>query len=299
MSIFSRFFGRKEDVQDTAASLTANPQLENPLSLQLLFSDGFHFQASALEKVFRSYHRSMAKARVEFDAELAAEGKLIGLIGWGKHVIRLIGFDMPMPGEAVEGCVAPAHYPRELKEQARAHAAHILLFYAGYETSPFEQYVALAAVAGVFSRFGAIVVLNESARTSLPAGVFFDDETEADYLELIRAFPLSMLFCGFVKYEVEGIDGVWMRTYGAHLLGLPDFAAHAAGHHEGQRYFDIFESVHSYLRSSGAELANGHTMQIEEEEYLRMRGRWPDEDFLESEGELLVMEIIGPDEINK
>ena len=39
-------------------------------------------------------------------------------------------------------------------------------------------------------------------------------------LELLRSFPLLHLFCGFVKYEVEGDDGVWMRTYGAHEFEL-------------------------------------------------------------------------------
>jgi uncharacterized protein DUF4261 len=106
-------------------------------------------------------------------------------------------------------------------------------------------------------------------------------------------------FSGFVKQEVEGVRGVWMRTYGAPLMGLPDLAAHATGHEEGQRYFDMFANIFRYLRESGSRLADGHTMQIDEEEYLRFRAPSEEEGFLVSDGELLVANVIGADEINQ
>ena len=118
-------------------------------------------------------------------------------------------------------------------------------------------------------------------------------------MELLRALPLSILYCGFVKLEVEGTPGVWMRTYGAPLLELPDFAAHATGHEEGQRYFDMFETIFGYLRESNARLAAGHTMQIAEDEYIRLRAPSEEEGFLQSDAKLLVVEVIGPDEINR
>jgi hypothetical protein len=241
----------------------------------------------------------MSRVRCEIDPALTREGKVFGMAGWGKHVVRCVGFDLPMPADAVEACVAPSHYPEELKQRARSHKAHVILYYAGHEPSPVEQYVALAATAGVLARLGAIVVLNESGRTSVPVSALSGSDSDGDIIDLLRTLPLPILYCGFVKHEVEGIPGVWMRTYGAPLLGLPDFAAHAAGHHEGQRYFDMFDNVFGYLRESGAQLAAGHTMQIGEEEYLRVRLPTEEEAFLESEGELLVAEIIGPDEINR
>lgn len=66
--------------------------------------------------------------------------------------------------------MAPAHYPAEVKEQVRGHVSHVLLYYAGFETDPLEQYVALAAVAGALAGLQAVAVLNEDAHTSLPAG---------------------------------------------------------------------------------------------------------------------------------
>lgn len=299
MSVFSRFFGKSDADDFSDGQLVANPKIERPLSLQVLFPEPCPLDSDRLAESFRSYHPSMSRVRCEIDPALTREGKMFGMVGWEKHIVRCVGFDIPMPAEAVEACVEPSHYPQELKQHARSHKAHVILYYAGYEPSPVEQYVALAATAGVLARLGAIVVLNESGRTSFPVSALSGSDSDGDIMDLLRTLPLPILYCGFVKHEVEGIPGVWMRTYGAPLLGLPDFAAHATGHHEGQRYFDMFENVFGYLRESGAQLAAGHTMQIGEEEYLRVRLPTEEEAFLESEGELLVAEIIGPGEINR
>ena len=105
--------------------------------------------------------------------------------------------------------------------------------------------------------------------TSLPAGVFTRASLGDESLELLRSLPLTMLYCGFVKYEVEGTEGVWMRTYGADRFGLPDFAALAEGHHQGEFYSNIFNNIMAYLLQSGAEMDAGHTMQIGENAYLK------------------------------
>jgi hypothetical protein len=107
-----------------------------------------------------------------------------------------------------------------------------------------------------------------------------------------------LLFCGFVKLEVEGSQGVWMRTYGAPLMQLPDLAAHARGHEQGQRYFDLFETIFDYLRTSGCRLAQGDTMQIADKEYLRFRTPSADESFLTGSGDLLVADIVSAQQIN-
>jgi hypothetical protein len=299
MSIFSRFFGSKDEDEDAGAPLVANPEAESPLSLQVLFAGGLKLSADAVTQALRSYHPSLAKARCEIEPGLNKDGKVFGLAGWGKHVVKLVGFDLPMPAEAVEACVGPSHYPQELKQQARAHRGHLLLFYAGHEAEPLEQYVALAAVAGALTRLGALVVLNEAAHTSFPAKALSGSGVQGDILEMLRSLPLPVLYCGFVKYNVEGVDGVWMRTYGAHLLGLPDFAALAAGHHEGEKYFELFNNLLNYLRNSGATMAAGHTMQVGPDTYLRARAPAKGEYFLKSEGELLVVEEIGAGEINR
>lgn len=294
MSIISRFFGRKDEQADLQA-LAANPNIDNPLSLQVLFAAPLAISQDALTAALRAYHSSMSDARAEVEPDMP---EFLGLAGWGKHVVRLVGFNAPYPDEALEGCVAPAHYPATVKDEIRGHASHVLLYYAGFEEDVLEQYVALATVAGALTRFGAMAVLNEHAHTSLPAGVFDPESLGEDSLDLLRTLPLTMLYCGFVKYEVEGVQGVWMRTYGADSFGLPDFAALAQGHHEGEYYSDIFNNIMAYMRDSGAELAAGHTMQIGENAYMKLREPAQEEYFLDGPGRVLVAQIITAEEIN-
>lgn len=294
MSIFSRFFGRKEVSADTAA-LSANPDIAQPLSLQVLFAGPLAITEAALGDALRAYHPSMQQARAELATDMP---EFLGLAGWDKHVVRLVGFDAPYPKDALEACVAPSHYPATVKDEVRGHASHILLYYAGFETDPLEQYVALAAVAGALTGFGAMAVLNEHAHTSLPAGVFAAESLGEESMDLLRTLPLNMLYCGFVKYEVEGVQGVWMRTYGADAFGLPDFAALATGHDEGETYSTMFNNIMGYMLESGAELAAGHTMQIGEDAYMKLREPAEAEYYLDGPGRVLVVEIIAADQIN-
>ncbi len=294
MSIFSRFFGRKEEPTD-AAALAANPDIDEALSLQVLFAGPLAITEAALTAALRAYHPSMGQARAEIAPDLP---EFLGLAGWDKHVVRLVGFDAPYPKDALETCVAPAHYPGPVKDEIRGHASHLILYYAGHETDPLEQYVALAAVAGALTGFKAMAVLNEHAHASLPAGVFAADSLGEESMDLLRTLPLNMLYCGFVKYDVEGVQGVWMRTYGADAFGLPDFAALASGHDQGEYYSNMFNNIMSYMLDSGAELAAGHTMQIGEDAYMKLREPAKEEYYLDGPGRVLVAEIITADQIN-
>lgn len=304
MSIFSRFFGRKDPANESPASVTAadpsalvaNPDIENPLSLQVVFPGTLPIQAGALTQALRDYHSSMQDARVEIAPDM---DELFALAGWGEHVIRLVGFNAPLPHDALEVCVAPAHYPADVKEQVRAHGSHVLLYYAGHATDPFDQYVALATMAGALAASGALAVLNEHAHTSLPAGIFSRESLGEDTLEILASLPLNALYCGFVKYDVEGTAGVWMRTYGGDVFGLPDFAALAEGHDQGEYFSTLFNDVMSYLRDSQAVMDAGHTMQIGEGTFLKLRDPAEAEYFLHGPGKVLVAEIISESEINR
>jgi hypothetical protein len=298
MSVYNRFFGKRE-ADDSPDDLIAEPKKEESPALQVLLAGRFKLDAAAVAKAMQAYHPSMVKARCEAPAELNKEGKVFGLAGWNQHVIKLVGFDLPMPKDTVELCVAPSHYPQGLKERARAHQSHLLLWYAGREESVVEQFVALAAFAGVLEQFGAIVVLNESGHTSFPVAALSRKDLKDDMMELLRSLPLPVLYCGFVKYNIPNDTHVWMRTFGAYVMNLPDFAAYTNGHHEGQRYCDMFGSILRYMLNSGKRLAAGHTMQIGADDYLRCRAPTKDEPWLESKGEMLVIEVIRASQINR
>jgi len=158
--------------------------------------------------------------------------------------------------------------------------------------------VALAAGAGALVEFDGVAVLNEKARTLLPARVFRHAELGDDRLEILRNFPLTVFFCGFVKYQVEDVPGVWMRSYGAWALGCNDLAVLAEGHHEGEKYSEMFSDILKYQLDSGAEFAGGHTMQVGASTYIRFREPIEEEYFLHDPDKALVLELIAESEIN-
>ncbi len=294
------FFSKLMSKEAGEVGLVDDQSFDDALSLQVVFSGKFQLAPDAVAKTLCRYSKETKKAACKLADGFAEQGTPLGLIGWGHHVVRMVGFDVPMPTEVVELCVAPAHYGQEVKEQVRAHTAHVILYYAGQEESRLEQYVVLAAIAGALAEHGAIAVLNESAHTSLPAAVLGKGLSEADEdaLELLRTLPLPMLYIGMVKYDVEGIEGVWMRTYGADLLGLAEFAQLASGHDQGSATFEIFSNIMSYQLSSGAEFAAGHTAQVGEDMFMKLRAPTDAEYFLESSGELYVVEFASAAEMN-
>lgn len=301
MTFFDRFSGRATAGPGGLAAAPDSPTA--PLSLQVLYPQPLDLDPDALTAFLRDYHPDMAAATVELVrvADHPAAGTLVsgdgppasvvGLLGWGSHVLKLAGFDAPMPYGPVETSVLPAMMPPEIKADAKGHAAHVLLFYAGTHPDPLEQWVALAAAAGALARFGAIVVLNEEARTAVPA---FDliPEGDDDSLHTLRTLPLPYLFGGFLKMDAGDPDRPWVRTFANHRLGLPNLAYHLAGHAETSRAFKLFAGMLGYLRQTGETFGAGDTLDLGDGTRLRLREPAEHEWFLESEGTMLVVEPL-------
>lgn len=303
MSLLDRFMGQP-DPDSPEAELIANAALENPPSYVLLFPKALDLDADALTLALQSYHPTLSRAKAELmDVSIDETSpddvkSVLGLAGWDNHVIKLVGFDAPIPPQLFETCVRPAHCSPDLKRDALQHESHLLLYYAGRESDPLEQYVALTVVAAVLARFDALLLLNENARTAFPAEALLAEEPDHDALEMLRSMPIPLLYGGFVKVEVEGEAGVWMRTFGNKMLNLPDLAFRAEGHHQGSETFDLFANVLAYVRESGQKLGLGHTMQVGEDIWLRLRQPAADEwHYLHSDGEMFVAERVAASDV--
>jgi hypothetical protein len=286
MGFFERLFGRQK--------AAAGQERETPLSLQLLFPSRLRLDVNAISGALHGFHPSLAQARFEVDASASTTmGAEVGTARWGRHGVQVVLFGMQMPSAVVELCVAPAHYGAELKAQARAHQAHALLFYAGEEQDPLEQYVALALVAVALAKEGALVVLNERAHTSFPAQPLIPEEGE-DLVELLRTLPLTTLYVGFVKMAEPGVEGGWMRTYGGPRMGLPDLAWHARSDDEARDTFELFSGLLEYLRRSGARFSAGHTAEWEGRQVRIREPHKGEKSFLDSPGQIFVLEPREP-----
>src|SRR5262249_58346916 len=100
MSIFSRFFGRKDADDLAGGQLVAKPGIQHPLSLQVLFSDARWLDTDRLIGSLRSHHRSTSEAQCELDPDLIQQAQALRLVGGYKQAIRVVGFDAPYPTAA-------------------------------------------------------------------------------------------------------------------------------------------------------------------------------------------------------
>lgn len=307
MDLKDRFFGKGSP--EPGGPPVANPLLSDPPSFQLLYPESLGVESAALTQYLRDYHPELGEATAEVEAMPAppplqpgmqsAPG-ILGLIGWGRHVVKLVGFQSPIATDTLDRSVQPAHYDPELKEAALHHASHVLLYYAGYETDPLEQHVALAASAAALARFGALVTINDRAHTSIPAQALLPHEEDGgDTLNAMRTLPLPFLYAGFVKIEIDGEPGVWMRTFGCHVFALPDLVIQADSHNQGTATFNLFAGMLDYLRDSGQTFVSGDTLRVGEDAYFRFRDPGEHEWFLKSEGRILVAEPITADEADR
>lgn len=293
MTFLERFLGHAPPI---AGELAADPACEHGPAFVVLFTADLPADATALAADLRGLHSETASGSFELHAGTGEEA-LLGLAGWGPHVVQLLGYAEPAPTELLERCVHPSPLRHELKLQAAGHRTHAILVYKGHSRDPLEQHVALAAVASVLATAGASTVINEAGRTAFPAVALRTDGEGLDTLRFLHDLPLLMLYAGFVRYEVPGLRGVWMRTRGCPALGLPDLAFRAASHEQGEEVFDLFTEVLGYLRESGKSLGVGHTMQMGADLFLTLRAPTELEYFLDSPGELFVAEVADPDEV--
>ena len=289
MGIFSRFFAKKTESKQMDNSIVPNPDIENAISVSIVFSGALNINNDELLAKLKSIDPTIKDIRYETPFGQLEEGMCI-LVSWGKHVIRVFGLNAPYPKAVLETCVAPASYSQEIKQQVYESDSHLLLYYVGYEQNVLEQYLALTRLAVCFEQFNALAVINEDAHTSLPVNFINSLASEKDGLTTLGEC-LPLLFCGFVKYEIENIKGIWMRTYGANKFGLPNFAALANSYEESEYYFDMFSNILNYLRQSQATMNPGDTMEMGDNRMMSLRAPQEDEYFLKDQGDLLVIEI--------
>lgn len=264
-----------------------------PLNLQLLFSELIGLASASLTHTLQKLHPSLAKVRVEVFTGALIPGKdevvQMARVMWGRHNVQVLLVDTPLHSEITEQIVELAHYEDELKARARAHPSHAMLLYRGQEEDPLEQYIALSMIAVGLAPLGALVVANASAYTSCPASPLIPRPGE-DLNQVLRSMPLTALFVGFVKLLVEGTKGVWMRTCGAPLLGLPDLAWCARSHDEGLDVLHRFNGILHTMRDAGVVLSEG---DLVEDGALNWTLRKPraNEGFLDSP-RMLVLEAV-------
>lgn len=273
--------------------------------LQLLLDRPIPTDEQAIAEAIRLFDPSLTDAKVEWidvsvmpnPPELGGEGppaKTLGLVSWGRHVVKVAGFDAPMPPGPLSRTVAHTLFvPNELKAVAAKHVSHLLLDYAGSEAEPVERFTAVAAIVGAIANFGGIVALNEEGRGCIPAAALQPEDDREAIMDVLRQLPLPYLYGGFAKMELSDPPGaVWYRTFLNPRFGLPNLAI-AGTHADFTRTFQLFSAFTKYLGETQVEVTVGETIRVDEENYFVTRAPTDVEWYLESE-EGVTMVLCSP-----
>lgn len=202
-----------------------------------------------------------------------------------------IGFcDHPhAPGQDLEEAIAGGQYGADIKKAAREHRAFIEICLLSENLPVLDRMAILGGLAGALTDSGSLVVAHKAAHSSLPAAALARDEAHRDPMNIIRAIPPPLLFCGFVKYEVEGLPGIWMRTLRADLIGLPDFAANVPDHDWGNKVLETITSLYGHIEQTGAVFHPGDTASLSADVNLTFEAPNPELEFLAARSDLLVI----------
>ncbi|HYH97320.1 hypothetical protein [Hyalangium sp.] len=267
-----------------------------PVGLQVLFPNPVALTATPLVRLLQEHHPSLAQVRVEvrtgnlsmlMGQSVSTDIGQMARVQWGRHTVLLALFDTRIHAETLERILDHTYQDDDLKKHAEVHTAYAALTYRGEEKDPLEQYVALSLIAVALAHLGASVMVNAYALTCYPAQRLLPQAGE-DADTVMRTLPLTALFVGFLRFQVDDSTGVWMRTCGAPQLDLPDLAFYAQGPEESATVFTLFNNLFQAMRSSQVRFSAGDKLD-DGERLWRFRKPRASEGFLHS-SRMIVME---------
>lgn len=289
MGVFQKLFGKKE------STVGEGNQAEKLPILMLVFNQLPIVNPETIIDRISNIESLTSEVTVNMKNGINTGEALMAEIEFDKHRVNLVGFNAPVPKETVDYTVGLSHWRQDQKEKMVNHKAHILCYYTGDSEAAIERYIALYKVAYSFSGKNLLGVLNETAWTCQPSEVI-EDIITPQMLEANRESVPLLFWTGFVKWEQQ--NGICFFTRGNHLFGVKDFAFFAKDDLEAENVFDIFSNIFYYLFETKAKIEVGHTLQIEEETFLRFKEMPSGMELLESPIETLVVEKIPRCEIN-
>lgn len=218
-----------------------------------------------------------------------------GTVQFAEHKIKLIGIAAPHPD--FDTYLQPAHLRPDQKQVLGGHKAHIICYYESEHVSAVEYFIALYKVAYGLRNHALLGVMNPITWMCIAAEML-PSTLENQFLQAFRQSPASalMLWLGFIKF-FKPDKTVWFATKGNFLFGLPDFAYLGSSLNQTQEAINLFGNIITYLYTSGAKLAPGHTMQVGQDTYLRFSLVTEYADYLGHQ--TLVMEKIRAKDTNK
>lgn len=282
----------KPDVDDEEEDLT-DEELGSTLIHLLLLNELPPALGPLLEAGLQQAGVAGVQIREEFaDAE---QGMLHAEIWFDGHLIRVIGFDAPVPEEVVKNAIDCAHWKKEDKAPMRTHRTHIVCQYLEGEAYPNQQMLAMNKVAGCFLAHGLIGCVDPDAWNCVPAHVLQEMLTEQNQITFAEHPPL-IVWAGFVKFFTDN-DHIWFCSKGFHRWGVPDFAW-LGPMSEAEQAWELFQALFHYVLDNDVNLNVGDTAQFGDNLILRFAAVTDYEEYLNGPLGTLVIERLNPSQFH-
>lgn len=222
---------------------------------------------------------------------------MIGDAEFDSHVVRMVGFAAPLPDEIRQKTIEVSAWTGPVLERLNNHGAHVMLFHETGGKNPTERFIALYKLAASMGGDNTAGVAIEPAWTCASAEAV-RDFTDAERLKLMREGVPPILFLGILPF-MEG-DETWVATRGAHLWNVPDLVMERGALTNPEAY-ELLHQIFLYIKE-GAKVLPGHTMQRDEELFLKFEALPEDHrhaGWLKGAGNTLLIERITEEHVNK
>lgn len=151
-------------------------------------------------------------------------------------------------------------------EKIEEHQSYIDISVEPDSEKPLAAYQMLAFLACMIATPNGLAITNINGFTSFNAQQVLTLFGDDDWVDAIENMPPLFLFSGPVIHEFDDNEQLWMRSYGNHLLGIPDLGT-IISKEIVQEYvpmtLEVMDNIMSYMIESGNKVEPGHTMESE------------------------------------
>ncbi len=234
------------------------------ISLQILFQSLPKFSERELNELASHVSHRAPAFTFQLPKDTSVEGEGAALTD--KHKIKFAFCTRRLEDRDLAQISAHIRLVPDAAEKIEEHAAFIEISVEPGPEKPLEAYQLLAFLACMISSHGGLVIANINGFTSFNAPQILNLFGDEDWFDAIENMPPLFLFSGPVIHEFDDNELLWMRSYGNHLLGIPDLGT-IINKEILQEYvpmtLEVIDNIMSYMIESGAAVEPGHTMESE------------------------------------
>lgn len=234
------------------------------ISLQILFDKLPSFTERELNEAAKNVSHNPPDFRYQLPKDTTVAGE--GVAGTDANKIKLSFCDRELQERELAQISAHVRLVPDAAAGIEKHAAFIDLSVEPNPAKPLEAYQELTFLACMIALREGLVIANINGFTSFSGPGMLQLLADNDWSDAIQEMPPLFLFSGPVLHEFDNNTNLWMRSYGNHLLGIPDLGT-IIPTEIIQEYvpmtLQVFDNMMSYMIESGNKVEPGHTMETD------------------------------------